>query len=67
MRPATTGLLPFLDMRTGRRVWQCELSTVDSAFLLAGALTAGAYFDGKKADEQEIRTLADALYQRADW
>ena len=57
----------FLDMRTGRRVWQCELSTVDSAFLLAGALTAGAYFDGKTAGEQEIRTLADELYQRADW
>ena len=57
----------FLDMRTGRRVWQCELSTVDSAFLLAGALTAGAYFDGKTADEQEIRTLADELYLRADW
>ena len=57
----------FLDMRTGQRVWQCELSTVDSAFLLAGALSAGAYFGGKTADEQEIRTLADALYQRADW
>ena len=57
----------FLNMRTGRRVWQCELSTVDSAFLLAGALTAGAYFDGKTADEQEIRTLADELYLRADW
>ena len=28
----------FLDMKTGRRVWRCELSTVDSAFLLAGAL-----------------------------
>ena len=27
----------FLDIETGRRVWQCELSTVDSAFLLAGA------------------------------
>jgi len=25
----------FLDMRTGRRAWQCELSMVDSAFLLA--------------------------------
>jgi len=57
----------FLDMRTGRRVWQCELSTVDSAFLLAGALTAGAYFDGKTAGEQEIRTLVDELYLRADW
>jgi hypothetical protein len=29
----------FLDIETGRRVWQCELSTIDSAFLFAGALT----------------------------
>ena len=57
----------FLDMKTGRRVWQCELSTVDTAFLLAGALTAAAYFDVASEDEQEIRTLADALYRRADW
>lgn len=57
----------FLHMRTGRRAWQCELSTVDSAFLLAGMLTAGSYFDAATADEQEIRTLADALYRRANW
>ena len=57
----------FLDMQTGRRAWQCELSTVDSAFLLAGALTAGVYFDADTADEREIRMLADALYRRADW
>ncbi|TGU96676.1 hypothetical protein EN794_013105 [Mesorhizobium sp. M00.F.Ca.ET.151.01.1.1] len=57
----------FLDMRTGRRAWQCELSTIDSALLLAGALTAAAYFGEETADEQEIRTLADALYRRADW
>lgn len=57
----------FLDMQTGRRAWQCELSTVDSAILLAGALTAGAYFDADTSDEEEIRTLADALYRRADW
>ena len=57
----------FLNMQTGRRAWQCELSTVDSAFLLAGALTAKSYFYGASADEQEIRTLADALYRRADW
>ena len=57
----------FLDMQTGRRAWQCELSTVDSALLLAGALTAGIYFDADTADESEIRTLADALYRRADW
>jgi hypothetical protein len=57
----------FLDMRTGRRAWQCELSTVDSAFLLAGALTAGMYFAADRPDENEIRGLADALYRRADW
>ena len=57
----------FLDMRTGRRAWQCELSTVDSAFLLAGILTAGSYFDAASPDEREIRTLADALYRRANW
>ena len=34
----------FLDMQTGRRAWQCELSTVDSTFLLAGALTRGSLF-----------------------
>ncbi|HCE10410.1 MAG TPA: hypothetical protein DEQ40_17755, partial [Oxalobacteraceae bacterium] len=69
--PDTTGYkgfyYHFLDMETGRRAWQCELSTVDSAFLLAGALTSGVYFDANTADEREIRTLADALYQRADW
>jgi len=57
----------FLDMQTGKRAWKCELSTIDSTFLLAGALTAGVYFDGNTADEQEIRTLADSLYRRADW
>jgi hypothetical protein len=57
----------FLDMQTGRRAWQCELSTVDTTFLLAGALTSGIYFDANTADESEIRTLADALYRRADW
>jgi hypothetical protein len=57
----------FLDIETGRRVWECELSTIDSAFLFAGALTAGTYFDRDVPNETEIRTLADALYRRADW
>jgi hypothetical protein len=57
----------FLDMQTGRRAWQCELSTIDSTFLLAGALTAGIYFDRETSEEKEIRTLADSLYCRADW
>jgi len=57
----------FLDMTTGKRVWKCELSTVDSAFLLTGMLTASAYFSEGASDEREIRELADELYQRADW
>lgn len=57
----------FLDMQTGRRVWNCELSTIDSAFLFAGILTAAAYFDRDVEKEGEIRSVADALYRRADW
>jgi hypothetical protein len=57
----------FLDMQTGRRAWNCELSTIDSTFLLAGALAAGAYFDAETAEEREIRALADALYRRCNW
>jgi len=57
----------FLDMQSGKRVWNCELSTVDTTFLLAGALTAARYFDHDSEDEHEIRSLADALYRRVDW
>jgi hypothetical protein len=54
-------------MESGRRVWDCELSTIDSAFLLAGMLAAATYFDRDDAVESEIRTLAHRLYGRADW
>jgi len=57
----------FLDSQTGARVWQCELSTVDSALLLGGMLTAAAYFDGAAPAEREIRELAERLYARVDW
>jgi hypothetical protein len=50
-------------MVSGRRVWNCELSTIDSAILLAGMLTAAAYFSGDSEDECEIRALADKLYR----
>jgi hypothetical protein len=57
----------FLDMDTGRRAWRSELSTIDTAILIAGALTAAAYFDRPTDDEREIRALADQLYRRVDW
>lgn len=53
----------FLDASTGRRAWQSELSSIDSALLLAGALTVGAAF----ADDREIAALADAIYARMDF
>jgi hypothetical protein len=57
----------FLDMKTGRRVWNCELSTIDSTFLIAGALMAAEYFNHDTDDERELREIAHALYARADW
>ncbi len=57
----------FLYMDTGRRAWKSELSTIDSAFLLAGILTSAMYFDGNRPEELEIRVIAAELYARADW
>lgn len=57
----------FLDMKTGRRVWECELSLIDSALLLAGVVAAGTWCDRNDDVDTEIRRLADILYRRADW
>ena len=56
----------FLDMQTGRRVWHCELSLIDTTLLMMGILTAACYFQGH-GEEEEIRRLADLLYHRVDW
>ena len=61
------GFYHFLDMRTGRRAPRSELSTIDSSLLLAGGLTVAMYFDRTDDAEAEIRSLAQALYDRADW
>ncbi|WP_301928944.1 glucoamylase family protein [Ferruginibacter sp.] len=57
----------FLDMETGKRVWNCELSTIDTAILMAGILTARCYYNSRQQSEIEIRTIADKLYARVDW
>ena len=49
----------FLDMETGQRAWECELSTIDTALLMAGVLTAAAYFHADTPDETEVRSLAN--------
>ncbi|MDD5411180.1 MAG: glucoamylase family protein [Methylobacter sp.] len=57
----------FLDMHTGARVWRSELSTIDSALLIAGALTASMYFTANTPEETELRELVETLYLRVDW
>jgi len=57
----------YLSPDSGRRVWDCELSTIDTAIAIAGVLTAGQYFLAATPGEQEIRRLADGIYNRVDW
>jgi hypothetical protein len=57
----------FLDMKTGERFQDVELSTVDTSLLLAGALFSQSYFDRDDATERAIRESAEELYRRVDW
>ncbi len=52
----------FVDMKTGKRAWNSELSSIDSAIFFSGALFAAQYFKGT-----EVERLAGHLYSRADW
>jgi hypothetical protein len=54
-------------MESGLRQWSCELSSIDTALLMAGVLSCREYFDRNAAEEREIRDLADALYRRVEW
>ncbi len=58
----------FLDMQTGLRYDRgVELSSQDTALLLAGLLCAQAYFDGSHPAEVELRRLVDEVYGRVRW
>ncbi len=57
----------FLEMGSGKRAWESELSTIDTAIFMAGVLTAACYFTGDTKEENKIRELSDKLYQRVDW
>jgi hypothetical protein len=52
----------FLDFQGGQRIWNCELSSIDTSLLLCGVLTARAHFS-----DAEIQDLATAIYERVDW
>ena len=57
----------FLDPKTGARFEKVELSTQDTALLLAGVLFCQSYFNREDPEEVEIRALAESLYARVDW
>lgn len=57
----------FLDPVTGARVWRCELSMIDTALLIVGALMAARYFNADTPAEAELRSIAGLLYHRVDW
>lgn len=51
----------FLRMDDGKQYSRCEISIIDTALFLMGALTAGEYFGGHTSE------YAQKLYERVDW
>lgn len=58
----------FLDLETGTRFNKdIELSSIDTALLLAGILFCQSYFDNTTETENHIRAYSDSLYRRVEW
>jgi hypothetical protein len=53
----------FADINTGERVWDSEVSSVDTSILLCGLLTCRRHFEG----HSEISLLAFEIFNRVDW
>lgn len=53
----------FVNRKSGERIWNSELSTIDTALLLAGVVTAQQYFE----NDAEIFKLASSVYERVDF
>ena len=53
----------FFDIKTGKRMLRSEASSVDTALMIAGAMSASVAFQ----DDSEIGALADELYGRVQW
>jgi hypothetical protein len=52
----------FANINTGERVWDSEISSVDTAILLCGILTCREYFK-----HRDVAQLADLILSRVDW
>jgi hypothetical protein len=57
----------FLKMDTGKREWNCELSTIDTGILLMGIIFSRNYFNLDNKVENEIRVLSEKILGRLDW
>jgi hypothetical protein len=57
----------FLEMRDGLRAGDSEVSTVDTALFVCGALYVQAFFDADVPEEIEVRRIVDELVDRIDW
>lgn len=55
--------LHWMDAETGERRWNSEYSSIDTALLLAGVLTARQYF----RDDAEVVRLSTLIYDRVDF
>ena len=53
----------FLDWSTGERMWNSELSSIDTALMLCGVLTARQYF----SSDAQIVDLATQIYNSVNW
>ena len=52
----------FMEMETGERAWQCEISSIDTALFVAGAIVAREYFQ-----DPEITQLVNEINESIDW
>src|SRR6202049_4098073 len=53
----------WADIKTGERLWESEVSSIDTAILLCGVLTCREHF----RQHPEIAELAYRIYSRIDW
>jgi hypothetical protein len=53
----------FADLNTGERVWDSEVSSVDTSILLCGVLTCRRHF----LEHSEIALLCYQIFNRVDW
>lgn len=51
----------FVNMNTGKREWNCEISIIDTAIFICGAIVAGEFFKG------EVKEKAEELYKKINW